>query len=120
MVLVDTSVWISHLRDNNPDLASLLYQGQVVSHPLIIGELACGNLDNRQEILSSLNRLPMSEVATHTEVLEFIEDHCLMGKGLGLIDIHLLGATVLSSLPFWTRDKRLKKAAIDLKVAYQE
>ena len=100
MVLVDTSIWISHLRDNNPQLANLLCQGQVVSHPLIIGELACGNLNNRHEILSSLNKLPMSEVATHTEVLEFIESQCLMGKGLGLADVHLLAATVLSSLPF--------------------
>ena len=119
MVLVDTSIWISHLRDNNPALATLLCQGHVVCHPMIIGELACGNLGNRYEILSSLNKLPTSEVATHAEVLEFIEEQGLMGKGLGLVDMHLLAAAVLSSIPFWTQDKRLKKIAIELNAAYQ-
>ncbi len=120
MVLVDTSIWISHLRDNSPKLAALLCQGHVVCHPMIIGELACGNLGNRHEILSSLSKLPTSEVATHAEVLGFIEEQSLMGKGLGLVDIHLLAAAMLSSLPFWTQDKRLRQVAIELDAAYQE
>ena len=119
MVLVDTSVWVSHLRDNHPKLVSLLSQGRVVCHPFIIGELACGNLKNRHTILNSLEHLPRSEAATHIEILKFIETSHLMGKGLGLIDIHLLAAAILSSLPFWTRDKRLQQAAKDLGIAYQ-
>jgi predicted nucleic acid-binding protein len=119
MVLVDTSVWISHLRDNHPSLANLLNQARVVCHPFVIGELACGNLKNRHEILTSLNRLPTSEVATHDEAYAFIETRRLMGKGLGLIDIHLLASAMLSQIPLWTQDKRLHQAAKDLNIAYQ-
>ncbi len=120
MVQVDTSVWISHLRDNRPGLVELLIQGGVACHPFVIGELACGNLKNRREILTSLERLPTSEIATHQEVLEFIEAKALMGKGLGLIDIHLLASALLSSIPFWTQDQRLLKSVADLGIDYSE
>ncbi len=119
MVLVDTSVWIKHFRDGSTQLSELLQQGTVVCHPFVIGELACGHLQNRQEILTSLERLPTAEVATHTEILAFIEKHQLMGKGLGLIDIHLLASSLLSSIPLWTRDKRLQQAAKELGVHYK-
>ncbi len=107
MVLVDTSVWISHLRNNNTNLANLLNNGDVICHPFIIGELACGNLKNRAEILSLLQALPMSIEAEHDEVMKFIENNQLMGKGLGYIDVHLLAAASLTEVPIWTIDKKL-------------
>ncbi len=119
MVLVDTSVWISHLRDGNPELADLLDSGEVVCHPFIVGELACGNIKNRNEILSLLQALPMSVVAEHAEVLEFISDNNLMRRGLGYVDIHLLASAVLTDTPLWTMDKRLKQASDALGVSYQ-
>ena len=97
MILVDTSVWISHLRNGNSDLIKLLNNGSVVCHPFIIGEIACGSIRNRKEILMLLNSLSMSEKAEHEEVLEFINKKELMGKGLGYIDIHLLASSILSN-----------------------
>ena len=111
MVLVDTSVWIQHLRDGSPKLIELLEQGSVVCHPYVVCELACGTLQNREIILSSLDRLPSAKVATHAEIRHFIETHKLMRKGLGLIDVHLLASSHLSSIVLWTRDKRLQQAA---------
>ena len=89
MILVDTSVWVSHLRNGEIGLTALLNEGHVVCHSFIIGELACGNLKNRSEILSLFQALPMAVQAEHEEVMEFIERHRLMGKGLGYIDVHL-------------------------------
>ena len=107
MVLVDTSPWVTHLRKGHPDLAALLEEGEVSTHPFIIGELACGNLKNRFEILSLLCSLPATVVAQHEEVMTFIESNRLMGKGLGYVDVHLLAATVLSDIRLWTEDKAL-------------
>ncbi len=114
MVLVDTSVWISHLRDGDIRLATLLNDGQVTSHPFIIGELACGNLKNRSEILSLLQALPCAVQAEHHEILQFIENYKLMGKGLGYVDVHLLGSALLTGIPLWTLDKRLNKVAMEI------
>ena len=111
MVLVDTSVWVSHLRETQADLASLLNDGEVACHPFIVGELACGNLKNRLVILSLLEALPMAAAVEHEEVLIFIESHSLMGKGLGYVDVHLLASAVLSRLPIWTLDKKLEQVA---------
>jgi predicted nucleic acid-binding protein len=119
MVLVDTSVWVSHLREMNADLAHLLDDGEVACHPFIVGELACGNLKNRTVILSLLEALPMVAALEHEEVLTFIEIHSIMGKGLGYIDIHLLASAVLSRFPIWTLDRRLEQAADFLRVQYQ-
>jgi predicted nucleic acid-binding protein len=118
MVLVDTSVWVSHLRDGNDELASLLSDGRVLCHPLIVGELACGNLKDRAVILSFLQLLPMSIEAEHHEVLSFIENNHLMGKGVGYIDAYLLTSAVLSGVPFWTLDKKLAKIADTLHLKY--
>jgi len=118
MVLVDTSVWISHLRDGNAGLANLLNDGRVLCHPLIIGELACGNLKDRNVILSSLQLLPMGIEAEHDEVLFFIEDHRLMGKGLGYVDAHLITSAVLTGVPVWTLDKKLAQVAETLSIKY--
>jgi hypothetical protein len=120
VVLVDTSVWVSHFRETQIDLVRLLNDGEVACHPFIAGELACGNLRNRMIILSLLEALPVAATVEHGEVLAFIESHKLMGKGLGYIDIHLLASAVLSQLPLWTLDKRLGQAADILHHNYEK
>jgi predicted nucleic acid-binding protein len=119
MVLVDTSVWVSHLRAMHADLVHLLDDGEVACHAFILGELACGNLKNRTVILSLLEALPTVATLEHEEVLAFIEMHRLMGKGLGYVDVHLLASAVLSRIPIWTLDKRLEQVADFLRVKYQ-
>jgi predicted nucleic acid-binding protein len=111
MILVDTSVWIEHLRYGTIGLDALLNDGDVLCHPFIIGELACGNLKNRAEILSLLQELPMATHADNDEVMEFIDRYKLMGKGLGFIDIHLLMSAMLTRVPLWTLDKRLREVS---------
>lgn len=118
MVLADTSIWVSHLRKGNSRLKTLLENAEVVCHPFIIRELACGNIANRTEILSSLHALPAAVVAKHEEVHRFIESHHLMGRGLGLIDMHLLASALLTRAPLWTADKRLRAASAELSIAY--
>lgn len=120
MVLVDTSVWVSHLRKENTILVKLLSDGEVVCHPFIVGELACGNLKNRFEILSLLQELPMSVQAEHEEVLQFIESNRLMGQGLGYIDVHLLASAVLTYTLLWTFDKKLDKVSKKLGICLPE
>ena len=119
MILVDTSVWVSHLRDGSFKLEQLLNDGDVLGHPFIIGELACGNIKNRSEILSLLNALPKADFLDDEEVLLFIEKNNLMGKGLGLIDIHLLASTILNEAALWTVDTKLKHEAFILGVSYE-
>jgi len=118
MVLVDTSVWVSHLRDGNAGLEKLLNDGEVVWHPFVVGELACGNLKNRHEILLHLQSLPKAILAEDGEVLEFIENHQLMGKGLGYIDVHLIAAALLTGAPLWTFDKTLDKLTKKIGINY--
>jgi len=117
MVLVDTSVWIDHFRKTSSRLAGLLEDGEVVIHPLVIGELACGNLTNREEILSLLHSLPEVQRVEDDEILFFIEQHSLAGRGLGLIDVHLLASSMIAAHPLWTKDKRLAAAAEELGLA---
>jgi predicted nucleic acid-binding protein len=118
MVLVDTSVWVEHLRYGSFGLESLLNNGSVVSHLFIVGELACGNLTNRVEILTLLQALPLANHAEHEEVMHFIEDYSLMGKGLGYIDMHLLVSAILTKVPIWTLDKKLKEVSSKLGLKY--
>lgn len=118
MILVDTSVWIDHLRSGDAALAALLDGGQVLAHPFVTGELALGRLRRRGEILAALGSLPQATTATDTEVLRFIADHALDGLGIGYIDAHLLASALLSSAALWTRDKRLHAAAARLKLAW--
>ena len=118
MVLVDTSVWVSHLREGNSELADLLNNGNVLCHPFIVGELACGNLKDRQAILSYLELLPMSIIAEHEEVLSFIEYNRLMGKGLGYVDVHLITSAALSGVSIWTFDKKLAQTADNLHIKH--
>jgi predicted nucleic acid-binding protein len=118
MVLVDTSVWVSHLRDGNAGLEKLLNDGEVVCHPFIVGELACGDLKHRHEILIHLQSLPKAILAEDGEVLELIENHQLMGRGLGYIDVHLIAAAVLTGVPLWTFDKILDKISKNIGINY--
>lgn len=118
MVIVDTSIWVTHLRQGSRHLKELLFDGEVVCHPFIIGELACGNIKNRSEFLSLLQSLPMAPTVSLSELLYFIEQNKLMGMGIGFVDAHLLASAQLSKIPLWTSDRRLKSTAIELKVAY--
>lgn len=111
MILADTSIWIDHFRSSNRRLIALLDAQQISVHPWVTGELACGNLANRSNILYLLKSLPQVQVATDDEVLFFVEKHRIFGKGIGYIDMHLLAAARLGNLTIWTRDKRLGQIA---------
>lgn len=119
MILVDTSVWVQHFRKADAELVATLNEGRVVCHPFIIGELACGNLKDRDEILGLFQALPATPVLEPEEVLTFIEARKLMGQWLGYTDVHLLAAAVLEGITLWTEDKRLQKAATALGVGYE-
>jgi hypothetical protein len=120
MVLVDTSVWIQHLRDGERHLEKLLLDGEVVCHTYIIGELACSNIKNRKEIISLLQALPTAPRIDFGECLQFIEGYQLNGKGIGFVDIHLLASAQLGRLTLWTGDKRLNSAATCLGINFQK
>lgn len=121
MILVDTSVWIDHLRSAITPLAGLLEAESVLIHPFVIGELACGEIKRRREVLDLLSTLPSSVVATNEETLHFIEHHRLMGKGIGYMDAHLLAAAMLTDAArLWTREKRLRAIASHLRIGFEE
>lgn len=114
MTLVDTSIWVHHLRHGNNELRKLLDSGEVLCHPFIIGELACGTMKNRAQVLDLLKALPEALVAEHGEVMQFLEEKRLYGHGLGWIDLHLLAAASLNRASLWTMDRALKRAADQL------
>lgn len=116
-MLADTSVWIDHLRHGNARLDALLEKGHVRTHPFIVGELACGNLAKRVEVLRLLRELPAAVSATDDEVLAFVERHRLMGAGIGWIDAHLLAAAALTRTKLWSLDAKLARAARRLDLA---
>lgn len=119
MILADTSVWVDHLRTGDKALVALLEAGMVLAHPFVIGELALGNLHQRDIVLMALADLPHAAVATDAEVLHCIERHALSGRGIGYIDTHLLAAVKLTGgAELWTRDKRLHAAAVQLLLAF--
>ena len=119
MILADTSVWIDHLRSEDLYFASLLDRSEILIHPMVIGELACGNVSSRAEVFGDLRLLPQVPVATDDEVLFFIEYHQLMGRGIGYIDAHLLASTAMSSpVQLWSNDRRLMDLATELGVAH--
>ncbi|MCU0727746.1 MAG: PIN domain-containing protein [Planctomycetes bacterium] len=111
MILVDTSVWVQHFRKGFAPLAELLLDGDVACHPFVAGELACGNLRSRRNVLSLLASLPRLPVAGHDEVLTLIEVHRLMGTGLGWVDVHLLASALISGCRLWSLDARLRDTA---------
>lgn len=121
MVLVDTSVWIDHLRSKEPLLVNLLGNNQVLGHPFVRGELALGNLPQRQNILGLLDNLPQAPVAFADEINPFIETRTLFGLGIGLVDVHLLASAQLAlNAQLWTRDKRLLAVAARFNLALLE
>ena len=112
MTLADTSVWVDHLRRSDAALRAALEANEICIHPMVIGELACGNPHNRTVIVN-LQLLPQATVATHDEVLAMIEQHKLMGRGVGFVDAHLLASAKLTKATLWTWDKRLATIAVD-------
>ena len=121
MILVDTSVWVDHLRSPDSEMMEQLNANNVIVHPFVIGELACGNLPNRAEVLRRLRLLPQIEQSTQDDVMSTVENKGLMGRGIGLIDAHLI-CSILDSggILLWTRDNRLGRIAGELGVAYNE
>ena len=116
-MIVDTSIWVDHFRRGEPRLSRELETGGVLMHPFVIGELACGQLRHRQEILDLLDGLPVAALANHEEALLLVDSEHLYGRGIGWIDVHLLASAHLSGVPIWTRDRRLKDAATSLGVS---
>ncbi len=115
MILVDTSVWVDHLRRGDAGLVDLLERSAVAMHPFVVGEIACGNLRDRTPILELLQDLPAAVVADSDEVLHFIERHALHGKGIGYVDVHLLASVALTEgSKLWTRDLKLLRVAAAL------
>jgi predicted nucleic acid-binding protein len=121
LILVDTSVWVDHLRRDDARLRNLLDNARVLAHPFVIGEIACGSLSDRALVLELLRDLPMALVAEADEVLAFIDRHGIHGKGMGYVDVHLLASVTLTpGASLWTRDKRLHAIATGLGRAYAE
>ena len=121
MILADTSVWIDHLRSPLSQLTELVSAGKILMHSIIVGELACGYMSDRQQRLSDWQRLPMIPEASHLEVLSTIESRQLMGQGIGFMDAHLLCAVLnRENTLIWTRDRRLRLMAGALGVAFSE
>jgi predicted nucleic acid-binding protein len=119
MIVVDTSIWIDHLRAGDDEMAALLNDDRVLVHPFVIGEIALGSLRNRAAVMRDLNVLDQPPMARHDEVIRLVEQHGLGGSGIGYVDAHLLASTKLhGSAKLWSRDKRLAEMAIRLKVSY--
>jgi len=119
VILVDTSVWVDHLRAGEQELADMLGAGMALTHPFVIGELALGNLRQREIVLDALSDLPHAVVATDAEVRHFIDRYALFGRGVGYIDVHLLASVRLTAgTELWTNDKRLRGVAAQWGLAY--
>lgn len=118
MILVDTSVWVDHLRRGDSRLIDLLAGHRVACHQFVVGEIACGRLRNRRDVLSLLASLPPAPVLSHAEALALLEARELAGTGIGWIDVHLLGAALLGRHRLWTRDRQLGRVAARVGVAF--
>jgi predicted nucleic acid-binding protein len=119
VILVDTSVWTDHLRHSEPSLAALLNDGNVLTHPDVIGELAMGSLRGRATFLETLQLLPKAPVATDAEALHLVERAKLYSRGLGWVDAKILASALIGRVSLWTRDERMHQAADELGVTYQ-
>ena len=119
MILVDTSVWVDHLRAGDARLVELLESSTVAMHPMVLGELACGNLNDRETLLALWRNLPQLTVAADAEILFLLDRHRLWGRGIGYLDVHLLTSVSLNpDARLWTRDKRLQESAEQLELAF--
>lgn len=120
MILVDTSVWIEHIHKRVPRLALAMEAGLVLTHPFVIGELACGGIKARRKFLDLLAELPSAPIVHHAEAIALIELRALMGKGLSYPDVHLLASTAIADdVRLWTNDKKLLAAAESMNLAYR-
>ena len=117
MILVDTSIWIDHFRGELQGLVDILDHGDVVIHPFVIGELACGSLSNREETLALLQQLRSITVAEHDEAMSFIVRRRLYGRGIGYVDVHLLASVAIDGARLWTKDRRLRELTGSLGLA---
>ncbi len=121
MILVDTAVWIDHITAPITELLNRLDTREILVHPMVIGEIACGTMQERPVILSLLQSLPRIGELTHDQVLQEIETGGFMGRGIGYIDAHLLTSVMAQSgASLWTRDQRLKRIAEEMGVAFPE
>jgi predicted nucleic acid-binding protein len=120
MVLVDTAVWIDYFHRGDRQMQSMLAEDRVLAHPMVTGELACGNLTPREETLTRLHRLPVAVRARDEDVLALIEANRLYGRGVGYTDMHLVASAILSDCRLWTRDRRLMRIAESLELAFEE
>jgi predicted nucleic acid-binding protein len=121
VILVDTSVWVDHLRSGDRGLIDLLEDGQVAGHPFVVGELAMGNLRQRKVVLEAIRELPQVAVASDDEVLHFVDERALFGRGIGYVDAHLLASLQLTpETRLWTKDQRLHDVARQMGVAITE
>jgi predicted nucleic acid-binding protein len=120
LILVDTSVWVDHLRKGDRRLVELLESNAVIMHPFIVGEIACGSLADRTLTLDLLQLLPMASVAESSEVLGYIERYKLHGKGIGYVDAHLLASAAIGGAKLWTRDKKLHAVTSSLGYAFTD
>jgi predicted nucleic acid-binding protein len=118
MILADTSVWIQHFRYGHPQLQQSLMDDQILMHPMVWGEIACGNLRARSKILEDLRRMPSAMSAQHEEVLAFVEQYRLFGKGINWIDANLLASARLTGCRLWTLDAALRDLASEFKIGY--
>lgn len=119
MILVDTSIWVAHFRESVPALEDLLLQQRVLTHSSVIGELACGTLPRRAQLLGWLRRIPAATVAHDQEVFTLMEEKHLWGKGIGWVDAHLLASGLITGCELWTRDQPLHAAAMKLGLAFR-
>ncbi len=118
MILADTSVWVEHFRKGLAPFAEALRRGAIATHPVVIGELAVGNLSRRLDTLTALQSLPVAPCATTQECLTFIERHDLYGRGIGWGDVQLLASARISGFPLWSLDRRLAEAAAEQGIAH--
>lgn len=118
MVLVDTSIWVEHLRAGHRELAALLNKGAVIIHPFIIGELGLGARKERKTILELLGELPHAPLAEHEEVMTLIHSRRLMGSGIGWVDTHLIASALIAGVPLWTADRKLRLVTVALGILY--
>jgi predicted nucleic acid-binding protein len=119
VILVDSSIWISHLRKPDADLQRLLNARRVAMHPFVVGELACGSIGPRATLLAELQTLPRLPCAMDSEALALIEGRRLMARGIGYLDVHLLASTMLAGNTWlWTADLPLARAAAELSISY--
>ena len=118
MILVDTSIWISHFKHTNLKLQQLLEAGEVATHPYVLGELVCGGIINRAEIFSLLQELPAYSPISSIEFLHFVQSYSLAAQGIGFVDVHLLASAVLNSDFLWTLDKKLALIAANFQIAF--